>query len=103
MTDITTDTPSPEIANPPETPSGDCGAMPCSSSEFAVQYWRAEKFCWWESSIYDSEDAAYHAYIQINAVFPDSSHRVVKRVATESVIFGTNAKSDGTDASEKTL
>ena len=91
MTDTTTDTPTPEIANPPETPSGDCGAMPCSSSEFAVQYW-CELKGWCESSIYESEDAAYHAYIRINAAFPDASHRVVKRVTTESVIFGTNVE-----------
>ena len=32
MSDTTTDAPSPEIVNPPKTPSGDCGAMPCSDS-----------------------------------------------------------------------
>lgn len=30
MTDTPNNTPLPEIANPPETPSGDFGAMPCS-------------------------------------------------------------------------
>ena len=102
MTDTTTDTPSPEIVNPPETPSGDCGAMPCSSSEFAVQYWRELKG-WCESIIYESEDAAYHAYIRINAAFPDVSHRVVKRVTTESVIFGTNADVRCDDGKGRTL
>lgn len=37
MTDTTNDTPPPEIAAPPKTPSGDCSAMSCYAERIALE------------------------------------------------------------------
>jgi len=65
-------------------------ATACSSSEFAVQYWRTEKG-WCESSIYESQHAAEHTYERLVAAFPGSRHRVIERITTERVIREPNA------------
>jgi hypothetical protein len=65
-------------------------ATACSSSEFAVQYWRTEKG-WCESSIYESQHAAEHTYERMVAAFPGSRHRVIERITTERVIRDPNA------------
>lgn len=55
MTDTTNDTPPTENSNPPETPSGDCGAMPCS--RFAAS--RVEELLQASNDLSEGDEISY--------------------------------------------
>lgn len=85
------DSTTPAAPENPQPAVGGRPSTPCSSSEFACQYWRDEKG-WSEASIHESMAEAIRSHERITAMFANSRRRVIERIITERVICETNAQ-----------